>query len=118
MPSIDYDSVKRTYPLMAYLTAMGWVANHHEGDWWTGPCPLHGHPNNRSRSFHVHEQFNGWHCHVCKVGGSVLDLSMRLKRLSITDAALDVCQTLGLPVPYLSNRVRKPRPTRNGEEAP
>lgn len=111
MSSIDFAAVRRQVSTLHYLLKMGWESKRCFGDWERGWCPLHSSSLSRSDCFHVNVKSQQWFCHKCKVGGSVLDLACRLTRLDLAGAARQVCETMGLPVPFvqLDQRRRRPR---------
>ena len=60
----------------------------------------------------------GWYCHLCKRGGSVLDLMMELHGTTLSGAAERLCAMMGVSVPYLGTGGGPFEPPRNGEEEP
>ena len=65
------------------------------------------------RCFSVNTNAHTFHCFKCGRSGNALDLWAAANRLSIYDAALDLCQRLNIPLPLLA-----PPPTANREEEP
>ena len=62
--------------------------------------PVHGSSAPaRSQCFSANLQDNICRCFKCGFGGNALDLWAKATGLSIYDAALDLCQSLGRPIP-------------------
>ena len=78
-----------------------------------GACPLHGTKPGTAQCFSVNTNANTFHCFKCNRSGNALDLWAAANRLSIYDAALDLCQRLNISLPTLA-----PPPTTNREEEP
>ena len=75
-----------------------------------GPCPLHGSTSGTSRCFSANLDRNLFHCFKCNRGGNALELWAAAKRLTPYDAAIDLCDRLGLPLPILNGRNREEEP--------
>ena len=85
-------------------------ASRTRGQQYRGPCPLHGSTSGTSRCFSANLQQQVFHCFKCGRSGNALELWAEANRLSIYDAAIDLCQRLHLALPTL------PEPARNREE--
>jgi transposase InsO family protein len=109
-PAIDFDAVRAALTLAAVLQLLGFKANSTQGAQQRGPCPLHGSTSGTSRCFSANLEEHCFQCFKCGNSGNALDLWARANQLSIYDAALDLCQRLGIPLPTL------PPPPRNSEE--
>jgi DNA primase len=118
MPSVDFAELKRRCKTTDFLRTIGWTPNVTDGDQQRGWCPMHSHANGKSRSFWVRCSDGWWYCHVCKTGGSVLDLALQLLAPTMLDAARELCRALDVAVPYLQrspanrrerNKLRKRR---------
>ena len=59
-----------------------------------GACPLHGSTAGTARCFSVNTHAHTFHCFKCNRSGNALDLWTYATRLSIYDAAIDLCQRL------------------------
>ena len=77
-----------------------------------GPCPLHGATTGTSRCFSANLDQHTFHCFKCGRAGNALDLWAHATKQTPYDAALDLCQRLGIPVPSLPS----PLPTNREEE--
>jgi transposase InsO family protein len=111
-PALDFAAVRAAVPLSAVLGLLGFQARSSHGAQQRGPCPLHGSTSATSRCFSAHLDKHTFHCFKCGRSGNALDLWAQATRQSLYDAALDLCQRLGIPLPTLAPR------TRNGEEEP
>jgi putative transposase len=111
-PAIDFIAVRAAITLAAVLQLLGFKANSARGGQQRGPCPLHGSTSGTSRCFSANLDDHVFHCFKCGCRGNALDLWAKAKNMTIYDAAIDLCQRLGIPLPTL------PDPTRNREEEP
>ena len=75
-----------------------------------GPCPLHGSTSGTSRCFSANLDEHIFHCFKCGRSGNALDLWAQANHLPIYDAAIDLCERLGIPLPTV------PVSSRNREE--
>jgi DNA primase len=66
-----------------------------------GRCPIPDCPSSSRRAFSVHLVRQGYHCFACRSQGNALDLWAAFRRLSLHEAALDLCRTLNLAPPRL-----------------
>ena len=112
-PAIDFDAVRAAVSMTAVLQLLGFQANGRQGAQERGPCPLHGSSLGTNRCFSANVEEHIFHCFKCGRSGNALDLWAAANRLTPYDAALDLCQRLGIPLPTLPNQ-----PPRNREEEP
>ncbi len=111
-PAIDFAAVRAAVTMAAVLQLLGFQAASRRGAQQRGPCPLHGSTRGTSRCFSVHLDHQTFHCFKCGRSGNALDLWTHATQQTPYDAAVDLCQHLGIPLPTL------PLPTRNREEEP
>jgi transposase InsO family protein len=111
-PAIDFAAVRAAITLAAVLQLLGFKANSTHGAQQRGPCPLHGSTAGTNRCFSANLEEQCFHCFKCGRSGNALDLWAQANRLSVYDAAIDLCQRLAIPLPTL------PPTTRNSEEEP
>jgi hypothetical protein len=112
-PAIDFAAVRAAVTIAAVLQLLGCQPPSSRGAQQRGPCPLHGSTSGTSRCFSANLEQHTFHCFKCGRSGNALDLWALANRLSIYDAAIDLCQRLGISVPTLT-----PTPPRNREEEP
>jgi len=111
-PAIDFAAVRAAIQIDTVLQLLGFRARTTRGDQQRGPCPLHGSTSSTTRCFSVNLQEQVFHCFKCGKAGNALDLWAHASAQTPYDAALDLCQRLGLAVP------ESPQTPGNREEAP
>jgi putative transposase len=111
-PAIDFAAVRAAITIAQVLALLGFVPHSDHAGQQRGPCPLHGTTSGTARCFSVNTNAHTFHCFKCGRSGNALDLWAAANRLSIYDAALDLCQRLNLPLPTLDQP-----PLGNREEA-
>jgi transposase InsO family protein len=109
--AIDFDAVRAALTMTAVLQLLG-CSLRTRGRQHRGPCPLH-HSSHTSRCFVAHLDRHVFQCFKCGRQGNALDLWAQANQLTPYDAALDLCQRLGIPLPTLA-----PPPSRNRGEEP
>jgi hypothetical protein len=106
-PAIDFDAVRATVTMTDVLGLLGFQARTTHGAQQRGPCPLHGSTTGTSRCFSVNLNAHIFHCFKCGRSGNALDLWAHATRQTPYDAAIDLCQRLGIALPTLpSSSVR------------
>ena len=101
MPGIDLRQVRREITIRQVLDLLGFVPTARCGPRLRGPCPIHGDCRPQSRVLSVHLGCHRYRCFRCHSAGTQLDLWAAVHGLSIYTAARDLCQRLGIPIPYL-----------------
>jgi hypothetical protein len=112
LPAIDFAAIRAAVTIAAVLQLLGFQSQSTRGAQQRGPCPLHGSTSGTSRCFSVNLDDHLFHCFKCGASGNALDLWAKAKRLSLYDAAIDLCAASHIEVPLL------PTPHRNREEEP
>ncbi len=112
-PAIDFAAVRAAITITQVLDLLGFRPHSDYAGQQRGACPLHGASGGTARCFSVNTNAHTFHCFKCGRSGNALDLWAAATRLSLYDAALDLCQRLNVLLPILA-----PRPTGNREEAP
>lgn len=102
-PAIDFAAVRATITIAQVLALLGFVPRSDHAGQQRGVCPLHGSTQGTARCFSVNTQTHTFHCFKCGRSGNALDLWAAANRLSIYDAALDLCQRLNIPLPVLTS---------------
>jgi putative transposase len=110
-PALDFAAVRAAITIAQVLTLLGFTPRSDHAGQQRGACPLHGSTSGAARCFSVNTHAHTFHCFKCGRSGNALDLWAAAQRLSIYDAALDLCQRLNIPLPTLT-----PLPTGNREE--
>jgi putative transposase len=112
-PALDFAAVRAALTIGQVLALLGFVPRTDHAGQQRGACPLHGSTSGTARCFSVNTKAHTFHCFKCGRSGNALDLWAAANRLSIYDAALDLCQRLNIPLP-----VFPPPTTANREEEP
>jgi putative transposase len=102
-PAIDFAAVRAALTIAQVLALLGFVPRSDHAGQQRGACPLHGSTQGTARCFSVNTQAHTFHCFKCGRSGNALDLWAAAHRLSIYDAALDLCQRLNIPLPVLTS---------------
>lgn len=110
-PAIDFAAVRAALTIAQVLALLGFVPRSDHAGQQRGACPLHGSTSGTARCFSVNTQAHTFHCFKCGRSGNALDLWAAANRLPIYEAALDLCQRLNIPLPWLT-----PPPIANREE--
>jgi transposase InsO family protein len=112
-PAIDFAAVRAAITIAQVLTLLGFTPRSAYAGQQRGACPLHGSTQGTARCFSVNTSAHTFHCFKCNRSGNALDLWAIANRLSVCDAAIDLCRRLNIPLPILA-----PPPTANREEEP
>ena len=110
-PAIDFAAVRAAITIAQILALLGFVPRSDYNGQQRGACPLHGSTHGTARCFSVNTHAHTFHCFKCNRSGNALELWAATQRLSIYDAAIDLCQRLSIPLPMLA-----PPSTANREE--
>jgi DNA primase len=110
-PAIDFAAIRAAITIAQVLALLGFVPRTNHAGQQRGACPLHGSTSGTARCFSVNTNAHTFHCFKCNRSGNALELWAAVQRLSIYDAALDLCQRLNIALPTLA-----PPPKTNREE--
>ena len=102
MPGVDFNVLREEIAMEQVLNQLGFTPISRSGNQVHGPCPVHGSTSNTSRTFSVNVQTGRYYCHKCHSKGNQLELWAAVHRLSIYDAAIDLCRALGREVPQIN----------------
>jgi putative transposase len=111
-PAIDFSALRATLTIAAVLQLLGFEPRTSRNGQQRGACPLHGSTLGTSQCFSANLNNHTFHCFKCGRHGNALDLWTAACGQPLYDAALDLCQRLGIPVPTLP----PPAPAGNREE--
>jgi hypothetical protein len=103
MPGIDYAALRAHVRIEDVLRLANFRASEALGVQLRGPCPIHGSQSPTSRSFSVHVDKNTFRCFKCGASGNQLDLWVAISKLSLHEAARDLCERLGIDPPEVRN---------------
>ena len=101
MPGIDFDRVRAEITMEQVLSLLGFQPSSRSGVQWYGSCPLHESTSNRRRSFSVNVAIGRYFCHRCQSHGHQLELWAAATKLSLHQAAIDLCRRLGRDIPWI-----------------
>ena len=111
MAGVDFRAVRWRIGIAEVLDLLTFVPSHRRTAQVRGPCPVHGRHSPQSRSFSAHLEKNVYRCFHCRSAGNQLDLWAAATRQPIWEAAIDLCDKLHQPVPWLNrsqNREKSP----------
>jgi putative transposase len=100
-PAIDFPAVRAALTIAQVLALLGFTPRSNHAGQLRGACPLHGSTHGTARCFSVNTNAHTFHCFKCNRSGNALDLWAAANRLSIYDAALDLCQRFNITLPLL-----------------
>jgi len=104
MPGVDFRAIRDMVSMSDVLELLGYSSFAIIGDAVRGPCPVHRSKSTTSRSFAVNLKRKVYHCFSCGAAGNHLDLFATCTQKSVYDAALELCQILHRPVPWIPRR--------------
>jgi hypothetical protein len=96
---IDFALLREQVTIEQVLAHLNWLSClRGSGPQRRGPCPVHGTPTDRMRSFSVHLQKNAFQCFhpPCASHGNVIDLWAAVHRLPLREAAHHLTVTFNL----------------------
>jgi len=103
MPGIDLRQVRAQITIEQVLDLLEFVPTARSGFRLRGPCPIHGSRFPRSRVFSVSLHHHRYRCFKCHSADTQLGLWAAVHDLTINAAAEDLCQRLGIPIPWLTS---------------
>ena len=101
MPGVDYKAVQSRVPMARVLELLGFVTRGVSGEQLRGPCPVHRSQSPRSRSFSVHLAREVCRCFKCGFAGNQIQLWAALNKMTVYEAAVDLCRRAGVEVPWI-----------------
>jgi len=104
MARVDYRTLRRDVALQAVLELLGFIPQRRRGGQLRGPCPIHAPRGAAGRSFSANLPRNAYRCFHCGSMGNQLDLWAAATRQPLYQAAIDLCDKLNHPVPWLPSR--------------
>lgn len=99
--SIDYAELRRQVSISQVLELIGWKPVKSMGGQLRGPCPIHRSERENSRIFSVNLKKNAFQCFKCGEKGNQLDLYVAVTGLPLYEVSLDLCDRLGIDVPWI-----------------
>jgi DNA primase len=113
MPGIDYRRLRQQVSMAQVLDLLGFQATRRQGDQLRGACPIPGCSSRSGYSFSVHLTRQVYRCFACRSHGNPLDLWAAVHRLPFHAAALNLCQTISLIPPWLTDGHLRSKPNQS-----
>lgn len=101
MPGVDFNVLRSEITIEQVLNQLDFQPTSRNGNQLHGPCPVHRSTSKASRTFSVNLDTGRYYCHKCRSHGNQLELWAAVHKLSIYDAALNLCDVLGRDVPWI-----------------
>ncbi len=102
MPGVDFNVVRQEVSMRDVLGLLQFQPSRVRGDALRGPCPVHGSKSARSESFSVNLALGRYQCFGCGSRGNAMELWSAVRRIKIKDAAVELCEALGIEVPWIT----------------
>ena len=107
MRAIDFAQVRSQVSMEQVLALLNFLPSRRRGSRLRGPCPIHHSIDPQSRCFWVDLSTHRYRCFDCRSAGRQIDLWAAVHGQSPYVAAEDLCNRLGLPVPWLPSATRR-----------
>ena len=101
MAGVDFNILRTEITMEQVLHQLGFQPASRTGSQLHGPCPVHDSKSPGSRTFSVNLDNGRYYCHKCRSRGNQLELWAAVNKLSLYEAALDLCRVLGREVPWI-----------------
>jgi DNA primase len=101
MPGVDFRQLRASISIAEVLHLIGFVPAETRGHQLRGPCPVHGSQSKSSRVFSVNLKSHAYQCFKCGSAGNQLSLYAAVTRLSLFEAAVELCEKLHRPTPWV-----------------
>jgi DNA primase len=101
MPGVNFAVVREQVAMADVLRLLHFAPTSVRGDQRRGPCPVHGSRGPRSRSFSVNVRLGRYRCFRCGSRGNALELWAAARKLTLPAAAIELCELLGIDVPWI-----------------
>jgi DNA primase len=104
VPGIDFNRLRAEITIQQVLHLLHFQPSRRAGAQWSGQCPLHDPTSGRSQPFSVNVALGRYYCHQCRSHGNQLELWSAANKLSLHQAAIDLCRALDRDVPWILTR--------------
>jgi DNA primase len=101
MPGVDFELLRERISMADVLRLLDFQPCNRRGDQLRGPCPVHGSSSPRSRSFSANVRLGRYHCFRCGSAGNALELWSAVRGISVWASAIELCESLGVEVPWI-----------------
>ena len=100
MPGIDFRELRRRTSIAEVLGLLRFETSKHQGAHLRGTCPIHEAAHKRKDDFSVNVATNCFRCFSCGKYGNQIDLWVLTQHLPLHSAAIDLCDRLGIEIPW------------------
>jgi DNA primase len=114
MPGINFNLLREQITMVEVLDQLGFKAVSRSGDQCHGPCPVHGSSSPKSTSLSVNLRTRRYYCHKCQSKGNQLELWAAAQKMTIYEAAQDLCRALNREIPWIHSWPGKKEQKRRG----
>ena len=101
MRGVNFEVLREQISMADVLRLLNFETRSRRGDQLHGPCMVHGSSSPRSRSFSVNVRLGRYYCHRCGSRGNAMELWSAARGISVYWAAIELCQSLGLEIPWI-----------------
>ena len=117
MTLLDYPALRAAISMEQVLALLQFQPTQLQGPQLRGPCPIHD-PSGEDdpRSLSVHLTRGVFRCFRCQAHGNQLDLWRLTRRLTIYEAAIDLCRQTRLTPPTRDSRNSPAIPSRRATD--
>jgi len=100
--AIDFPELRRRVSIAQVLDVVKFQPRSRSGAQLRGPCPVHRSTSEKSRAFSVNLERNVFQCFkpACGAKGNQLDLYAAVTGLPVYEAAIELCEKLGIDMPW------------------
>ena len=102
MPGVNFALVRQHVTMQQVLQLLDFEPTKVRGDAERGPCPVHGSSRPGSCSFSVNLRLGRYQCFKCGSQGNALELWAASRGIGVYQAAVELCETLGIAVPWIT----------------
>ena len=100
-PGVDFNKLRSEITMEQVLDLLPFEPTSRRGEQWYGCCPLHASTSRRKRSFSVNVAIGRYYCRQCHSKGNQLEPWAAFTKLSLHQAAIDLCHVLNREVPWI-----------------
>lgn len=101
MPGVDFNVLRNEITMEQVLNQLGFQPTTRSANQLHGPCPVHRSTSKSSGTFSVNLATGRYYCHKCHSKGNQLELWAAVYKLTIYEAAVNLCNDLGRDVPWI-----------------
>ena len=101
MPGVDFNKLRTEITMEQVLNLLHFEPSIRSGQQWYGSCPLHDSTSGHSRPFSVNVAIGRYYCHQCLSQVNQLELWATVTKLSLHQAAIDLCHVLGREILWI-----------------